>query len=120
MSVFVDVTPAAVTVRFRGPDRFWAFSRGITIPFERVTGAHTLPRGEAKHNCPKLRVLGSCFPGRLHCGRYGLGERQQLWCVHRGDEVLAIDLRGRPFARVVIEVASARDLAAQIAAKRPA
>ena len=118
MSVVVELSASAVAVRFRGLDRLWAFSRGLTIPYERITAAATLPRTEAKDNCPKLRVLGSYFPGRLHCGRYGLGARRQLWCVHRADEVLALDLAGRPFARVVIEVAQAADIAAQIGSLR--
>jgi hypothetical protein len=118
MSVDVELSAAAVSVRFRGLDRLWAFSRGLRIPVERITAAATVPRTEAKDHCPKLRVLGSFFPGRLHCGRYGLGARQQLWCVHRADEVLALDLSGRPFARVVIEVARPADIAAQIGAMR--
>lgn len=118
MSVVVEMNATAVRVRFRGLDRLWAFSRGLTIPYERITTAATIPRTEAKDNCPKLRVLGSYFPGRLHCGRYGLGPRQQLWCVHRAGEVLALDLSGRPFARVVIEVARPADIAAQIGALR--
>ena len=118
MSVQISTDEAAVTVRFRGLDRFWACSRGLMIPYARITAAAVVPRSEAKAACPKLRALGSYIPGRLQCGRYGLGARQQMWNVHRADHVLALDLTGRPFARVVLETPDAAALAQHINAVR--
>lgn len=118
MPVSVEFNDTAVSVRFRGRDRFWAFSRGITVPWERVAGAAALDRPAAEKSVSWLRLGGSYIPRRLRAGRFGLGDRRQLWCVHRAQHVLAIDLIGRP-SRVVIEVADPGELARQIEARRP-
>ncbi|HUR75365.1 MAG TPA: hypothetical protein VMZ00_13885 [Sporichthya sp.] len=120
MAVTVEVTTDAVAVCFRGVDRFWALSRGLRIPLERIDEAGASPRADAKRRCPKLRLPGSYWPGRLHAGSYGWGERRQLWCVHRAQQVLAVDLHGRPYARVVVEVDDPGAVAARIEAARRA
>jgi hypothetical protein len=116
VAVTVSVDAGEVRVRFSGLDRFWALSRGLTIPVHRVRSARVLPRREAAKACPKVRMPGSYWPKRLHAGSYGFGEKRQLWCVHRGQEVLAIDLRGRPYARVVVEVGNPKERAGRITA----
>lgn len=110
----VSVDAGEVRVQFSGADRFWALSSGITIPVSRVREAKVLPRKDAAKACPKWRLPGSYWPGRLRAGSYGLGAGRQLWCAHKAEEVLAIDLRGKPYARVVVEVANPRERAGRI------
>lgn len=116
MGVTVGVDAGRVHIRFCGMDRVWALSRGITLPVGRILGAGALPRREAVEACPKLRLPGSAWPGRLHAGSYGLGDNRELWCAHRAQEVLVIDLRGRPYRRVVVEVDNPKERAGRITA----
>lgn len=118
MPVDVEIDPSAVTVRFRGSDRFWAFSRGIVLPWERIVRATAVDRTEAEKSASWLRMGGSYIPRRLHAGRYGLGDRRQLWCVRRAGRVLAIDVVGRP-SRLVIEVSDPDGTAREIEERRP-
>lgn len=118
MPVEVEPGTAAVAVRFLGRDRFWAFSRGITIPWHRVAGAAAVDRSVAERTVSRLRMGGSFLPRRLRAGRYGVGARRQLWCVHRAPRVLVIDLVDGPPCRVVVEVADPDGLAREIEARR--
>ena len=110
----VSVDAGEVRVRFSGADRFWALSGGITLPVHRIRDAKVLPRRDAAKACPKMRLPGSYWPRRLHAGSYGFGAKRQLWCVHRAEEVLAVDLRGRPYARLVVEVEHPKERAGRI------
>jgi hypothetical protein len=100
----VSVERDRLDVRLTGADRFWALSGGIRLPLDRVRAARVAPRADAKRDCPNLRLPGSYWPGRLHAGSYGLGDKRQLWCVHRAQQVLVLELSGRPYARVVLEL----------------
>jgi hypothetical protein len=116
MAVQVEVGERTVRVAFRGLDAFWALSRGLTIPFVRLRAARVMTRRDATRDSPKLRLPGSSLPGVLRAGSYGRGTNRQLWCVHRADEVLALDLVGTPYCRVVLEVDDPDDLARRIGA----
>lgn len=118
MPVTIDIDAAAVTVRFRGRDRVWTLSRGVTVPLERVVGAQARSRAEAQEQSPPLRLPGTYVPGRLRAGSYGWGASRQLWCVHRAPEVLVLDLRDRPYSRIVVEVEDPVGTAARIEAAR--
>jgi hypothetical protein len=116
MSVEVVIAEREVRVAFRGADALWASSRGITIPVPRLRGARVISRAEAHRECSKLRLPGTALPGVLRAGSYGRGDDRQLWCVHRAAEVLVLDLVGRPYCRVVLEVADPAGLAGRIGA----
>ena len=118
MAVEIGVGERAVRVSFRGADAFWAASRGLTIPVLRIRAARVISRREATRDSSKLRLPGSSLPGMLRAGSYGLGADRQLWCVHRGDSFLALDLYGRPYTRVVVEVPDPHALAGRINAAR--
>ena len=117
MPVSVKFDAATLTVSFQGRDRLWAFSRGITVGWDRVAGAAAVDRSAAEKSVSRLRMGGTYVPGRLRAGRYGLGDRRQLWCVRRAPRVLAIDLVGRP-CRVVVEVEDPDGLAHDIETRR--
>lgn len=116
MTVEVVVAEGEVRVVFRGADVLWASSRGITIPVPRLRGVRVTSRVDATRECSKLRLPGTCLPGVVRAGSYGRGNDRQLWCVHRAVEVLALDLVGLPYCRVVLEVADPPGLARRISA----
>jgi hypothetical protein len=77
---------------------------GLHIPFERIVGTRVMARADATISSPHLPGPGFCWPGRCRVGSWGIGERRQLWGVHRGAHVVVIYLSGRPFHRVVVDV----------------
>ena len=105
MAVLVEFTEQAAAIRFTGTDRFYAISRGIDLPYPRVLGARVMSRPAAIAACPRRRFPGMGWPGFLRAGCYGIGQRRQLWLVHRAGRLLAIYLRGEPYHRIVVEIA---------------
>ncbi|HEX3825858.1 MAG TPA: hypothetical protein VHV82_01185 [Sporichthyaceae bacterium] len=116
MSVEVVIAEREVRAAFRGADAFFASSRGITIPVPRLRAVGVMSRLDAHRECSKLRLPGTALPGVLRAGSYGRGDERQLWCVHRAEQVLVLDLIGRPYCRVVLEVADPAGLAGRIGA----
>jgi len=104
MAISLVVTPKGLRVQFTGADRVAACSWGLDVPFERIVGSRVMTRSEAVASSPRLPCLGSWWPGRLRAGSWGIGERRQLWGVHRGEHVVVVYLSGRPFHRVVVDV----------------
>ena len=105
MGVLVEVAGRELAVRFVGIDRWSSLSRGVTFPLAAVTAARAVPRADAMADRPRLRMPGTFLPGRLVAGVYRApGRRAELWCVHRGEELLTISLTGQPYGRVVVEV----------------
>ncbi|WP_344609239.1 hypothetical protein [Sporichthya brevicatena] len=118
MPVNVEVSASEVRVQFLGRDRWWTLSKGLTIPQERIAAVSVLPLAQAKKECSWLRLPGTHWPGRIQAGSYGLGDKRQLWCVRRGPEVLVIDLHGRPYSRVVVEIPNPTEMAKKVNAQR--
>lgn len=119
MAIEVEIDRTAARITFRGWDKFWALSPGLYIEARRIVAATVLPRKQASQECSWLRLPGSFWPGKMHAGSFGIGDKRQLWCVHAAKDVLVIELRDRPYCRVVIEVEHADDLAGLINAIRP-
>lgn len=105
MAISLVVMQTGLRVQFTGPDRIAACSRGLHVPFERIVGSRVMTRNDAVASSPRLPCPGSWWPGRLRAGSWGVGERRQLWGVRRGDYVVVVYLSGRPFHRVVVDVA---------------
>ena len=104
MAIDLVVLPTGLRVRFSGPDRLAAGSRGLDVPFERIVGTRVMTRGDAVGSSPRFPCPGSWWPRRLRAGSWGIGDRRQLWGVRRGAEVLVVYLSGRPFHRIVVDV----------------
>ena len=104
MAVHVRVADHGLVVRFSGYDRVWAWSRGVDLPMSRVLMARPMARRDLVAASPRMHLPGTWVPGVLRAGSWGVGERRQLWLAHRGDQLLAIYLRGVPYHRVVVEV----------------
>jgi len=104
MAVHVDVADGTLLVRFNGWDRFWAFHRDARVPLDYVTDVRVVDRRDA-HSTLGLRLAGSYVPKILTAGLFRTrGGGRQLWCVHRAQNVVAIDLRGQKWDRIVVEV----------------
>ncbi len=119
MAVTVSVGASSVDVAFTGKDALWALRRSLRVPLKRVHGARVMARRDAEKECPWLRLPGSYLPRMLRAGSYGVGARRQLWCVHRADTVLVVELRGRPYSRIVLQTREPHRLAGQINAALP-
>ncbi|HEY2191571.1 MAG TPA: hypothetical protein VGH76_04600 [Actinomycetospora sp.] len=105
MATVLDVTTTGLRVRFTGSDRLAACCAGLDVPFERIVGSRVMTRDDAVASSPRLPCPGSWWPGTLRAGSWGVGERRQLWSVRRGAYVVVVYLSGRPFHRVVVDVA---------------
>jgi hypothetical protein len=114
MSVGVEVTGGELVVRISGADRLWALSGGITVPLSGVRDARVADRRTAAADSSPLRLPGAYLPGVIRAGSYGVGERRELWCVHRAERVLAVELTGQRYRRVVVEVADPDRVAEEI------
>lgn len=104
MAIDLVVLPTGLRVRFSGPDRLAAGSRGLDVPFERIVGSRVMTRDDAAASSPRLPCPSAWWPGRLRVGSWGIGERRQLWSVRRGSQVVVVFLSGRPFHRIVVDV----------------
>ena len=104
MAVTIRVTEHGLIVRFTGRDRVWACRSGLQLPMARVLLARPMARRDLVAASPRVHLPGVSVPGVLRAGSWGVGERRQLWMVHRGDNLLAIYLRGLPYHRIVVEV----------------
>ena len=105
MAISLVVTPSGLRMRFSGADLVAGCSRGLDVPFERIVGSRVMSRDDAVASSPRFPCPGSWWPGRLRAGSWGIGERRQLWGVHRSRHVVVVYLSGRPFHRVVVDVA---------------
>jgi hypothetical protein len=114
VSVTVEVCRGELDVRIRGLDRFLALSGGVRLPLSAVLSARVRDRVAALADGPKLRLPGSYLPGVVRAGSYGLGDDRELWCVHRAPTVLAIELTGQRYRRVVVEVPDPEQAAKEI------
>lgn len=114
MSVAVDVAGGEVALRIGGIDRLWALTSGLRVPLSGVRGAAVVDRRTALADASPLRLPGTSWPGAIRAGSYGVGERRELWCVHRADRVLVVELAGQRYRRVVVEVPDAERVARDI------
>jgi hypothetical protein len=119
MSVGVEVTGGELVVWIGGADRLWALSRGITVPLSGVRHARAVDRRAAAADSSLLRLPGAYLPGVIRAGSYGVGKHRELWCVHRADRVLVVELTGQRYRRVVVEVADPDRVAEEINGVRP-
>jgi hypothetical protein len=98
----VDASHGGLAVEIVGLDRIWAFNSGVRTPLEGVTGARVVERKDAPKT--RLRWPGTYVPGLITAGSYRGGGRRSLWCVHRAQHVLVIDLMGARYDHIVLEV----------------
>jgi hypothetical protein len=108
MTISLTVTPTGLRAQFTGSDAAASWCPGLDVPFERIIGSRVMTREDAVSSSPRLPCPGSWLPGRLRAGSWGVGERRQLWAVRDGAYVVVVYLSGRPFHRLVVEVAEPR------------
>ncbi|MFN8052697.1 MAG: hypothetical protein U0Q22_14715 [Acidimicrobiales bacterium] len=118
MAVECIVSANLVSIRFTGPDRALALSRGVDLHGDEITGVQLMPRDEARALLG-WRVGGGYLPGYLATGWFttpGQRGQLQLWDVYRDDEVLVIDTTRPKPSRVVLQHRDRARLAERIAA----
>jgi hypothetical protein len=114
MGATVTIAGGELVVRITGRDRFWALSGGITVPLSGVHKASVVGRRDASVSSSYLRLPGTYLPGVIRAGSYGFGKRRELWCVRRAERLLVIELTGRRYRRVVVEVVDPDQVAESI------
>ncbi|MCD2189573.1 hypothetical protein [Actinomycetospora soli] len=105
MAVGLDVGSTGFTVRLSGIDVLAGGRRELVVPFARVLGARVMRRADALASGPRLAAPALGWPRRWRTGCWGIGERRQFWAVHGGTDLVVVYLSGRPFHRVVVDVA---------------
>jgi hypothetical protein len=110
MPVSVTVGDEDAVVRFSGWDVVWALRRTACFPRSAVVSAAVGPRPRPRG----LRAPGTATPW-ITAGTWRSLGGAELWCVHRDDRVLVVDLAdGAPFRRVVLELADPYAVAAAL------
>jgi hypothetical protein len=114
--ISLNVTVTGLRVRFTGIHRVATWSAGVDVPFARVVGSRVMTRADAVASSPRVPCPGAWWPGRLRVGAWGIGDRRQLWGARGGAYVVVVYLSGRPFHRLVVEVAEPRPTQSRIEA----
>lgn len=105
MAVEIEVDTQRLRVRMTGWDRLWAVSTGVDVPISTVSGVRPVSREEAFAKGPGLRFPGSYWPGVIKAGTYLSREHgRSLWCAHRAERLLLIELAGHWYQRLILEV----------------
>lgn len=106
----VGVVDGALVVRPRGLSQAWSLRRMLMVPVASVADIGVVPAADLPVG---LRSPGTSIPG-FRAGSYGLGDQRSFWLARRSPEVLVIELVGRPFRRIVLEVDDPEATAAQL------
>ena len=119
MSVHLDIdhTDRVIDIDVTGADVVLGLRSHFELPLSRVVSARATPTDAARADL-RARVSGVRIPALVTDGHFrGYRAPRQWWCVHRADEVLAIDLAAQsPFDRIVVEVPDAAGVAGEIRA----
>jgi hypothetical protein len=96
----------------------WALRGGARVPLAHISGAR-VGNKKVEAKTLSLRLAGSYVPRLLAAGLYRTkGGGRQLWAVHRGPEVLVVDLHDERWDRLVLQVSDPAATAAAIATKK--
>jgi hypothetical protein len=108
----VSVSRATLDVDLRGPYHLLALRSGISVPFERVVSARVVDDARV---LPRGRRRGTYIPGGLIAGTFGSGRSKAMWALQH-DRALVIELRGEPFAALVLEVSEPTEVLRELTA----
>jgi len=118
VAVEAEVVGSEFVARFTGWDHLWALRGGARVPLAHVSGAR-VGNKKVEAKTLSLRIAGSYVPGVLAAGLYRTrGGGRQLWAVHRGPDVLVVDLHDERWQRLVLQVPDPAAAAAAIAAQK--
>jgi hypothetical protein len=116
----IAVSSTTLHVEIEGLDRLWSFQRRLTIPMAHVRSATADPY-IGRERSSGLRFPGVSLPGVIKAGTYIAQGERSFWLVRNPDNVVVIELRDEPYARLVLDVDDPRAVVHAIAsAGRPA
>ena len=110
----VRIVADTLTIDITGLDKIWALKHRLTFPLNAVRGA-TADAGILRQ--PKgLRLPGTHVPGLITAGTFRDDGERVFWDVHDASKAVVIELDGKRYARVVVQVPDPRRTVAMIEA----
>lgn len=112
----IEIADETLTVRLRGWEVVWALRRRVAVPLARVRGARLDPVAAGR---PKgFRWPGSRLPGVITAGTFVRKGGRDFWSVRDPTKAVVIALAGKPYARLIVQVADPQATVAAIEAAR--
>ena len=85
-----------------GTHKFWCFKSKIQVPISNIKQVK-INNGTIK-SPPKLRLLGTYFPGVIIAGTYGWSKNKAFWDVVHKNKSIVLDLQNHKYKQIVVEV----------------
>lgn len=107
----VTLTADTLSVEPRGLDKMWSFTRRLDVPLAHVRGATVDPGITLE---PKgIRAPGLGLPNKWS-GTFSRNGEKWFWNASSGPNILVVELEDEEYARLVLTVDNARDVADRI------
>ncbi len=104
MSVKVGVESEAVDVHIDGMDKVWALRRRLELPLGRITSVRVDDATTLRADL-RWRVAGTGLGRIASAGIFrGRDAKKQFWVAFKAPRLLAIELGGSIYDRVVLQV----------------
>ena len=108
----LEITPTGVWVRLTAGEKAMAFHKDFFISAVNLRGAEPMGKGWWKQL--GLRVPGTAIPGVAIYGTYIWRKARDFAAWSRGQQVVRLNLTGKPFTHVYIGTTDAAGLAEEI------
>jgi hypothetical protein len=119
--VEVVVDDDRLVARLRGLNKLWALRGEVAVPIDKVKLARVATAdGADRPKLPLVRVPGTFVPWLIAAGTFKGKGRIEFWAVHRGQELLVVELDHAAYDRLVLQVADPAAAAATVNAAVPA
>ncbi len=102
--VEISVTRGMLRVEVLGWHKLFAFKSSFAIPLAHVVGVRRDPEGAARW-WKGWRLCGTSMPGVIAAGWYYKDRRHVFWDVSNPQNAIAIELAGKGYSRLMVEVA---------------
>ena len=102
--VEISVTRGMLRVEVLGWHKLFAFKSSFAIPLALVVAARRDPEGASRW-WKGWRLWGTSMPGVIAAGWYYKDGRHVFWDVSNARNAIAIDLVGKGYSRLMVEVA---------------
>lgn len=116
--VELSVIGSDLHIEILGWDKLLGFRGSIRVPLAAVKSV-TMAAGLPKFNWTDVRVLGTGMPGSIAIGTYWIGSPHR-WAFldvrSSSKEIVSLEIEGRFYRSIIVEVKNAQDAIAQIRA----